>query len=566
MQHQAIPLRVPNPGFGLGLRTQHYPDFLAAKQPLDWLEIITDNFLVAGGRPLQMLDTIRQDYPVVMHGVAMSIGAAHGLDTAYLKQVKQLADRVQPLWVSDHLCWIGARAQEHLHDLYPLPYTDEAAQRVINHIQQAQDVLGRRLVIENVSSYVSYTQSACAEWQFLSHIAQAADCLLLVDVNNIYVSSVNHSFKPLDYLQGLPAQRVQQIHLAGHSMQDDLIIDTHDHAVSPAVWALYAQACQQFGAVATMIERDDHIPSLAELLDELSQARKIQTESIQVKNSPPHKPFTSFQTEVSFAATLQGALFNTQHCFADYVLGKSSVESMLPLIQPDHSTPTRSATTRLNVYHHAYRARLAEVLADSFEKTYLFMGSNQFDIDAKRFSVTHPPRSRSLNDFGAGFAQFLYVTYPNNSELFELASLDWALRQCFATADIAPLTAQAATTDTGQSWLHRQHCVQPALQLLPVNHNIVAIWNAIDTDNDVPALETLVNTSHIMVWRKQYQPHFQTIDASQAVFFQHLISGASIAETADVLASSEQLSDPALLGQWLNSWWLDGVLCGDVAG
>ena len=181
-------LCTPNPGFGLGLRTQHYPDFLAAqaggkKIALDWLEIISDNFMVAGGKPLHMLDAIRRDYPMVMHGVAMSLGAAKGLDTAYLKRLKALADRVQPLWVSDHLCWIGQGA-EQLHDLYPLPYTDEAATLLVQHIRQAQDVLGRRLVVENVSSYVAYSQSACSEWQFLSHIAQAADCLLLADVND----------------------------------------------------------------------------------------------------------------------------------------------------------------------------------------------------------------------------------------------------------------------------------------------------------------------------------------------------------------------------------------------
>ncbi len=209
-------LCAPNPGFGLGLRTPHYPDFQRQRQPLDWLEVVTDNFLVEGGRPLKMLDFIRRDYPLVMHGVAMSLGSADGLNLAYVQQVKQLAKRIEPLWVSDHLCWSGL-GNTVLHDLNPLPYTDEAARRLIAHITQAQDLLQRRLVVENVSSYVSFAHSGATEWEFLSHVAQEADCLLLVDVNNIYVSAFNHGFDPLDYLNALPVHRVQQIHLAGHS-------------------------------------------------------------------------------------------------------------------------------------------------------------------------------------------------------------------------------------------------------------------------------------------------------------------------------------------------------------
>ena len=272
MAHDLIAMR--GTGFGLGLRTQHYADFLARKQPLDWLEIITDNYLIDGGKPLAVLDTIRRDYPVAMHGVAMSIGSSQGVDVPYLQRVKALADRIEPLWVSDHLCWTGP-GPEQLHDLYPLPYTDESARHVITQIRRAQDVLGRRLVLENVSSYIRYRHDSASEWQFLAHIAQEADCLLLVDVNNIYVSSVNHGFDPLTYLHALPAHRVQQIHLAGHSDNGDHIIDTHDHPVAQPVWDLYAKACQRFGAVAAMIERDDHIPPLAELLDEMAIARRV---------------------------------------------------------------------------------------------------------------------------------------------------------------------------------------------------------------------------------------------------------------------------------------------------
>ena len=268
------PLTTPSPGFGLGLRTTHYSDFLGAPQPVDWLEIVSDNYLGDGGKPLQVLERIRASYPVVMHGVSLSIGSADGLDTDYLGQIKKLADRIEPLWISDHLCWTGIDARNS-HDLLPLPYTEEALRLVASHIRQVQDGLGRRFVIENLSSYLSFTSDQMTEWDFLCAICEEADCLLLLDVNNIYVSSVNHGFDPLTYLRAIPPERIQQIHLAGHSDNGDHIVDTHDHPIADAVWSLYRDACEHAGQVATMIERDDNIPPLPELLAELSLARDI---------------------------------------------------------------------------------------------------------------------------------------------------------------------------------------------------------------------------------------------------------------------------------------------------
>ena len=266
--------KLASPGFGLGLRTEHYADFLGAPQPVDWLEIISDNFLVPGGRPLVVLDQIRERYPLAMHGVSLSIGASDGLDMDYLAALKKLARRVNPLWVSDHLCWTGVQGK-NTHDLLPLPYNEQALRHVVRQIRQVQDFLERPLLIENVSSYVSFTDSTLSEWEFLSAVCEEADCLLLLDVNNIYVSSFNHGFDPLTYLHAIPPGRVQQIHLAGHSHNVDHIIDTHDHPVADPVWDLYRAACRHFGPVATMIERDDHIPPLPELLEELAQARSI---------------------------------------------------------------------------------------------------------------------------------------------------------------------------------------------------------------------------------------------------------------------------------------------------
>ena len=264
----------PSLGFGLGLRTTHYEEVLENRPAVDWFEIISENYMVEGGKPLHFLDRIRADYPMVMHGVSLSVGSTAPLDRDYLKRLKALAGRVQPEWISDHLCWTGV-AGKNMHDLLPLPYTEEAVGHVAARVRQVQDYLGRQILLENVSSYVTWQGSQVDEWEFLTAIANAADCLLLVDVNNIYVSSQNHSFDPLVYLDALPAGRVRQFHLAGHSHNGNLIIDTHDHPVPDPVWSLYAEAVARFGAVATMIERDADIPPLAELIDELEQARCV---------------------------------------------------------------------------------------------------------------------------------------------------------------------------------------------------------------------------------------------------------------------------------------------------
>lgn len=261
-------------GFGLGLRTEHYRDFTEGTPAVDWLEVISENYMVPGGKPLHYLDTIRRDYPMVMHGVSLSIGSADPLDRDYLRELAALARRIEPAWVSDHLCWTGVD-HTHLHDLLPLPYTEAALRHLVPRIQQVQDTLGRRLVLENVSSYVSYAADEMSEWEFVRELLVRADCRLLLDVNNVYVSSVNHGFDPHAYIAAIPPERVVQIHLAGHEDRGDFLIDTHDHPVCEAVWSLYGHTLRHLGrAVPTMIERDDDIPALDELLQELDRARR----------------------------------------------------------------------------------------------------------------------------------------------------------------------------------------------------------------------------------------------------------------------------------------------------
>jgi uncharacterized protein (UPF0276 family) len=273
----------PMLGYGVGLRRQHYSHVLETRPKVDWFEVISENFMVAGGRALEVLEGVRASYPIAMHGVSLSIGSTDPLNRDYLRQLRDLARRFEPAWISDHLCWTGVGGR-NLHDLIPLPYTDEALRHVAARIREVQDILERPLLIENVSSYMAFADSTMTEWDFISTIADEADCGILLDLNNIFVSAFNHRFDANEYVDAVPAERVVQYHLAGHSDRGTHLLDTHDHPICDAVWALYERAARRFGAVSAMVEWDDNIPEFAELARIADRARTIFDSATQMAN------------------------------------------------------------------------------------------------------------------------------------------------------------------------------------------------------------------------------------------------------------------------------------------
>lgn len=270
---------LPHLGVGIGLRPRHYRDVLTTRPVVPWFEVISENFMGTrggeGGRPLEILEQVRENYPVVLHGVSLNIGSTDPIRLDYLSRLKWLVRRIEPAWVSDHLCWTGVDG-ENLHDLLPLPYSSKVVRHVAERVAQVQDVLGRQILLENVSSYLTFMHSEMTEWEFLSEVARCADCGILLDVNNVYVSATNHQFDAREYLNGVPASRVGQLHLAGHDDGGSLLIDTHDRPVSRQVWELYEYAIERLGPINTLIEWDDKLPSLPKLLEEAARARRIQ--------------------------------------------------------------------------------------------------------------------------------------------------------------------------------------------------------------------------------------------------------------------------------------------------
>ena len=275
----------PGLGFGLGLRREHYRDVVeGAARGVAWFEVISENFMVPGGNPRRVLERVRRDHPLVLHGVSLSIGSTEPLDAGYLDQLDALARSVEPAWISDHLCW-GTAHGYHAHDLLPLPYTAATLAHVARRVDAVQDRLGRRILVENPSSYLAYRDAEMGEAEFIAELARRADCGILLDVNNVFVSAHNQGFDPRAYLAALPGERIGQIHLAGHSVDGALLIDTHDALVCDPVWALYGEAIARFGPRSTMIEWDAQVPPLADLIAELDRARAVAAQAAQGRDA-----------------------------------------------------------------------------------------------------------------------------------------------------------------------------------------------------------------------------------------------------------------------------------------
>ena len=265
-------------GVGIGLRSCHYEHILQYKPNIPWFEVLSDNYMVDGGPPLKYLDAIVDLYPVTMHGVGLSIGSTDPLNQDYLKKLKRLASRIKPVFISDHLCWISVNKQ-YLHELIPLPYTQEAVNHVVERVQKVQDFLGQQLMLENLSSYFTYKESEMSEAEFLSAIANKADCHILLDVNNLYVNAQDLHFDPMEYIRALPKNRIKQFHLAGYTDRGEYLFDMHSEEIHPPVWALYKQAVKHFGKIPTLIEWDDHIPPFTTLEKEAIKSQEILDEA-----------------------------------------------------------------------------------------------------------------------------------------------------------------------------------------------------------------------------------------------------------------------------------------------
>ncbi len=533
----------PQLGFGLGLRIPHYAHIFEHKPKVDWFEIISENFMESEGRPRANLARIRADYPVVMHGVSLSIGTVDPLNSDYLTKLKHLIEWLEPGWVSDHLCWTGI-AHKNTHDLLPVPYTQEALDHIISRIGQVQDFLGREIALENPSTYLEFKGSDISEAEFIAEMARRSGCRLLLDVNNVYVTCFNHRLDPQTYLDALPLERVIQIHLSGHSNYGTHIIDTHDNHVVDEVWALYRYVIAKAGRTPnTMVEWDDHIPEFPVLMAELGKAKKAAAEAThevalpQLAAAREHYVANRPLLLQPAQARMQQAILTQDAAPAEWIRAKEG-------FAPD---------SQLEVYQNAYRFRLQHAVAEDYDALKHYVGGDAFDALVEEFVETVPSEHFNLARYTARFPAYLATRADVDAIAREIAMLEDAICRMADPAERAPLTADALRAADPEALLSMRFALRAALELLVFEHDVNGYFNAVLAEES-PAAPQRVR-QYLAVFRHDNIVWRLPLAAAEYEVLVRLQQGQTLG------AALEAVGDEAAhVGAWLGKWLSNGVL------
>ena len=586
----------PHLGHGIGLRNEHYQQVVSEHPNVDWFEVISENFMVPGGNPRRVLRAVREHYPVVLHGVSLSIGSTDPLDERYLTELAALAAEVQPAWISDHLCW-GSIDGMVAHDLLPLPHTEEALAHVVARVAQVQDRLGRRMLLENVSSYLTFAHSVIPEWQFLAEVARRADCGILLDINNVFVSAHNHGFDPLDYLAGIPAERVGQLHLAGHSTRGELLIDTHDQPVPEAVWELYRTAVAMLGPRSTLIEWDAQIPALERLQAESARARALEAEvqgqvhgQVQAEAQAEvlrRQPGANMPDAPSLRA-LERQLFalirapdGVEQALADRRIPGLTRRSLQRLLPGDGRL---DGLGRLGIYAEMYFLRLQEVLRESFPKLATVTApvtsadESAFNALCTDYLDANPSRHPSLRHLGDRLPAFLgrpAAERPRCPELpdwaADLAELEWQRYDVFDEADAELLSMARLQALPPQCFPSLPIHLIPAHRRVTVEHAVEDVWRSINKSGHTTATfeEPERRSGQLLIWRQDNFVYHRRVAASELAPLAAAAAGTTFAEVCEVIAADLERAaeagapaeDPAKASfALLARWATDGLL------
>lgn len=453
----SIPLRnsLPHLGFGVGLRAPHYRQFLEHRPKVDWLEVHTENYLAQGGWDLHVLEQLRQDYPISLHGVGLGIGSANGFSDQHLQRVRQLVDRIEPALVSEHLSW-GAVHDRHLNDLLPLPLTHEALSLVCQRVDRIQEMLGRQLLLENVSTYLRYRDDSMSEAEFLAAVAARTGCGVLLDINNLYVNQCNHQENVLAAIAAIAPHSVGEIHLAGHLVTSEAVIDHHGDYVAEPVWALYETVLRRFGEVSTLIEWDTDIPALEVLLNEAQKARAIATRL----RETTHAQFLA-QSQQLFSA----ALFDRQHQ-AEVVC--------------QFKGPPDQAKNRFALYRGNLSATWDKALSAAYPVLRMLVGEEFFTGLAREYGRAYPSDNGDLNSFGAFFSTFLDA-FPHVAQypyFPDMAKLEWSLHLAHYAADTQTVSPEMLADLTPDQAENARFSFHPSCSLFFSKWAIVSLWHA----------------------------------------------------------------------------------------
>lgn len=531
----------PELGCGIGLRQEHYQHVLQTKPKVAFFEAISENYMDSEGNPILTLEKVRENYPVVLHGVSLSIGTVDDLNQAYLQKLSQLVNRIQPSLVSDHLCWTGVDGVQ-LYDLLPLPYTYEALLHVVERIQKVQEFLGRQILIENISTYVTFQADQITEWDFLNEVSKRSGCGLLLDLNNIYVNSKNHQFDPRDYLNGIDAHRVGQIHLGGHTDMGEFLFDTHSKEILPEVWNIYNEALQSWGPLNTLIEWDADIPQFEEVFAECEKARTFYEKAKpRLKDAPA---VTSFKSDDN--AKPAQSLAECQRWFKTFI-DPRQVKAEDELLNVQAQTKGRD---RLAVYAEGYLARMEEALADVYRAIKHLLGAGAFQGLAVDYAHSQSWNHYSLSHVGARFPEFLksHVLLKNFPFLEDLAKWEWKVAESFHGKVFPQLDSQKLQMLTNVDPENLVFEFQPGLVLMDSEYPLCDLWEARHTPVKEVNLKVVGNPQRVACFRRGVQVHAELLSKDQYLFLSTLKDGKSLGEACEVLAENNFAESP--IGEW----------------
>ena len=549
-------------GCGMGLRSQHYPVITETWPKVDWFEAISENYMDTGGRPLRILEKIRQRYPVALHGTALSIGSVDPLNLRYLERLKNLIKRVDPFIVSDHLCWAGTEG-EQLHDLLPLPFTEEAIAHVTARVDQVQEILGRKILLENVSTYVTFRHSVMPEWDFLSEISRRSGCGILLDLNNIYVNAVNHRFDPMDYLKAIHGERVEQIHLAGHTDRGDFLFDTHSSPVIDKVWKLYEEAMRRWGPISTLVEWDEAIPVFEELESEVNKAKAIHQNFQHVLKAKLQEPTEGFLAPKKIKRPVfQIPLSLAQSLFRSEIRASrhQAPEPFQALLNPQGHA---SGQERLQVYAEGYTARIRESIAEVYETVRCALDAEVFDELCLGYAQRYDSDDYNLNHAGKHLEEFLKTSSLSKEAPFlpDLAKFEWGLWEAFHSFDeSSAFTHSDLAKIPLEDWERSVIDFQPSVKLLDSDWPGLDLWKTRRESSDALKKVRLNNNPQkILIGRRGDQVRCELLGLEQFLLVRGLLAGKPLGAVCEELAEISE-TEELPIAAWFQSWVQDGLI------
>ncbi len=544
----------PYLGFGLGLRPGHYQHIFDNSPKVDWFEIISENFMDTDGRPKRNIARIREQYPVVMHGIALSIGTVDPLNSEYLKKLKDLADWLESAWISDHLCWTGV-AHKNSHDLLPVPYTEEALKHIITRIKQVQDYLGRPIAFENPSTYLEFKTSYIPEAEFLAHMVNESGCNLLLDVNNVYVSCFNHRLDPQKYIDALPLNKVAQIHLSGHSNMGTHIIDTHDDHVVDEVWSLYRYVINKAGhTINTMIEWDDKIPEFEVLYAELEKAKQAAKDAQNYGILPQLEEINPSTTPV-----IVTSLSESQTRMQNAIIAGSEFDSA-----PENwirSKENFGPAAQLEVYTNAYRYRLYDVTAEEYPVLKHYLGDEAFETLISGFIKNVSSEHFNIGRYSTHLPDFMQTQKNYDSFALELATLENAITQLTDEEETSPLEPIHLEGMTAEDLMETTLNPRKALKLFAFSHPVNEYYQNVK-DEKSPAKPELKN-SFTAIFRHEDIIWRMNLGENEYLLLNRLFQNVPIGQALEELQTEFDLSDDGLsanLSEWFARWMRNGLL------